>query len=172
MTKFREKDRVRVEFEGEVIGTEAHHPDDRHSAHLVTPLGMWVRLEDSRTAFVYPRNATLLERQETTYERVARLERENAEMKARLAALGQPPAIPFPETPQTVSSSPEIVAEQARSTSRIEKIVTWENARRLPHPVKTDWRAVQRAVDRDIASASAKGPTILIDKITRWFTKR
>lgn len=112
MTKFRRHDRVRIEFEGEVINLVGHDEID------VAVTKEWTRTFKTK-------HATLLERPESTDERIARIERENAEMKARLAALGQPSALPFPDTPQTVSSSPEIVAEQARSTILIDKITRW-----------------------------------------------
>ena len=93
MTKFRRHDRVRIEFEGEVINLVGHDEID------VAVTKEWTRTFKTKYA-------TLLERPESTDERIARIERENAEMKARLA---------------------ETVDEK---------------------------------------------PTILIDKITRWFTKR
>ena len=150
MTTFRERDRVRVEFEGVVTWAEAPHPfAPQTDGSPVWPSGMGLRIDDNHTAFVFPQSATLLERPESeaerrnriereTAEHVARLERENAEMKARLAELE---GVPVEQT--SMDRHNQFSAE-----------------------------ATARAMERNAAPVADRGPTILIDKITRWFTKR
>ena len=129
MTKFRRHDRVRIEFEGEVINLVGHDEID------VAVTKEWTRTFKTKYA-------TLLERPESTDERIARIERENAEMKARLAEL-------------------EGDEKKKRYTIVVDPR---EGPYRWGQPI--NWR------DMYVEALEDKKPTILIDKITRWFAKR